>query len=184
MGPGEIINSTFSLYQQYSNWRQFNKDTGALLRLLYLESMRNINLISTLNFESKNIRTDDDDFKKISLFLETDILNLVFLDGKKSTKLFSVMNDISQIKLEDEEGDDQKNNETTLNALVYLYVKIWILKKLVSFDSKGKALKPIRYRARLQNITSIYHIVADCLRNLDEITPLLTKEQIQYQKQK
>ena len=181
MGPGEIINSTFKVYQQFSDWRQFNKDTDAILRLLYLESMRNINLISTLNFDNKSIRTDDA-YKKMALLIETDILNLVFLDGKKSTKLFSVMNDISQIGLEDEDADDQEKNKNSLNALVYLYVKIWTLKKLASFDSKGKALNSIRFRARLKNISKVYHSFADSLRKLDEIKPLLTKEQINYQR--
>jgi len=182
MGPGEIINSTFKVYQQFSDWRQFNKDKDAILRLLYLESMRNINLISTLNFDNKSIRTDDDAYKKIALLIETDILNLVFLDGKKSTKLFSVMNDISQIGLEDEDPDNQENNKNSLNALAYLYVKIWTLKKLSSFDSKGKALKSVRFRARLKNIYEIYYNFAGSLRTLDEIRPLLTKEQINYQR--
>lgn len=173
MGPGEIINSTFTVYEHFKSWRQFNKDTNAVLRLLYLESMRNINLISTLNFDDKNIKTDDDAYKRLALLLETDMLNLVFLDGKKSTNLFSVMSDLSQLKFEEEDSDEHDNSKNTLSALVYLYVKIWTLRKLASFDSKGKALKSIRFRARLKNIFNVYQLFTDNLRNLDEIKPLL-----------
>jgi hypothetical protein len=178
MGFNEIVNSTFSVYQQFSTWRQFKKDIKAVLRLLYLESIRNLSLIDSLDFNNKKIKADDESFKKIALLIETDILNLVFLDGKKNTRLFNIIEDIKKDELENEDDGNPDNNRDTLNALAFVYVKIWTIKKLASLDSKGNALKSIRYRARLKNISSAYKTVLKSIRELDVIKPLLNRNSL------
>lgn len=173
MGPDQIINTTLSLIQQFNNWRQLRKDIDAVIRLLYLESMRNVNLLEALNYDSRGIRTDDDAFKKIILLLETGVLDMIFLEGKKSSRIFKLMEKMSDIELEDEDGIDENEGRHTLNALSFIYIRIWAVKRLVSLETKGKALKSIRYRNRIKNILSAYNIVLMNLRDMDEIQPLL-----------
>ena len=176
MGPEEIVNATVSMIQQFNNWKQLRKDIDAVIRLLYLESMRNVNLLESLDFEKRNIKTDDDGFKKISLMLETDVLDLLFLEGRKSSKLFRIMEKMSDLELEEEDDFTAGNGRHTLNALSFIYIKIWTLKKLIVLDTKGRALKNIRYRSRIKNILSAYDIVLKNLREMDEIKPLLQRK--------
>lgn len=176
MGPGEIINTTVSMIEQFNNWRQMRKDIDAVIRLLYLESARNINLLEALNYEGKSLKSDDDAYKKAALLLETEILNMIFLEGKKSSRIFKIMEKMSDIELEDEDGTSETEKRHTLNALSFIYIKIWTLKKLVQLETKGKALKSIRYRNRMKNILSAYHSVLRNLKDMDEIAPLLQEK--------
>ena len=177
MVPKEIIDSAASLLERFNNWRQLKKDINAVLRLLYLESMRNVNLLACLNLDNnKNIKPDDDAFIKAAMAIETDMLELIFLEGKKSSRLFKAIEDMRDEELEDEDTNTHDiNNRHTMNALGFIYIKVWTIKKLASLNSGGKAIKTIRYRARLKNILTAYNVVLRNLRDMDEIRPLLNR---------
>jgi hypothetical protein len=167
MGPKDIIDSTLSVVEKYSTWRQLKKDTGAILRLLYLESKRNSNLLSSIKYENKirNTKNQESEFNGIITALEIEILELIFMAGKSNSKVFEFMKNPSEFDIDD---DENFINETPLNALSFLYVKIWALKKLITMN-QSSVLKKINYKVRLKNIQSAYISLMINLEKVPEV---------------
>ncbi len=174
MGPKDVFDSTLTIIEKYSTWRQLKKDTGAILRLLYLESKRNSNLLSCIKneYKSKESKKQESDFREIISALETEILDLIFMSGKSSSKVFDFMKESSEFELDDD--IDNHESESPLNALSFLYVKIWTVKKLVSIN-QAEVLKKINYKIRLKNIQSAYISLLINLERLPEIDLLIKR---------
>jgi len=173
MGPKDVIDSTISIIEKYSSWRQLKKDTGAILRLLYLESKRNSSLLSCIknDYKNRDIKKQETDFKEIILALETGILELIFMAGKSNSKVFDFILNLSDFE-PDDDGSDGYEDENPLNALSFLHVKIWTIKKLALLN-QSLVLKKINYNVRLKNIQSAYITLLKNLEKLPEIAPLI-----------
>lgn len=171
MGPKDIIDSTLSVVEKYSTWRQLKKDTGAILRLLYLESKRNSNLLSSIKYENKirDTKNQESEFNGIIAALEIEILELIFMAGKSNSKVFEFMKNPSEFDIDD---DENLTNETPLNALSFLYIKIWALKKLITMN-QCSVMKKINYKVRLKNIQSAYISLMINLEKVPEIKILI-----------
>ncbi len=173
MGPKDVFDTTLSVIEKYSAWRQMKKDTGAVLRLLYLESKRNSNLLSCINQDYNNkTKKQEFDFKELISALEIEILELIFMAGKSSSKVFEFMKDSADFELDDD--FEAQESENPLNALSFLYVKIWTIKKLVSIN-QSTVLRKINYKVRLKNINSAYISLLVNLEKVPEIKPLIKK---------
>ena len=163
------------IYDRLGKWKQFHKDIHTKLRLFYLECRQNLELLNILDFNQDNeeILTTDEDFKSVAGQLETEVLEMIFLEGKKNNKFYEVLRKKIDIE-EEEDNEKQKKKKSLIQACVYLYVKIAILKKIAGIERKGKALKKIYFRARLNNIRYNYLSIVKALCQHKEIKEITT----------
>lgn len=163
-----------NMYDRLSTWKQFRKDVDTKLRLFYLECRQNLELINILDLNPENdeIHTSDQDFKTIIGQLNTEVLEMVFLEGKKNNKFYEVLRKVIDTEEEEEDQKNEKKNKkekSLIQACVYLYVKIATLKKIVQIERKGKALKKIYFRSRLNNIQNNFLNIVKALSQHKEI---------------
>jgi hypothetical protein len=168
MNPNDMTAVSFSIWDRYRSWRQQRLNVKAMLRLLYLESLRNLSLLDCLDFSAKGSAKDGDTLKDVILALETDVLNNVFYEGRRNARIFSAMN-----RLGHADEDDADNERPSLSLVLFLQTKIWTLKKIVSMNSKDKALKGIKYKERLRHIQTAYLEIIRRMSEMKEIRPLL-----------
>ena len=98
-----------NMYDRLSTWKQFRKDVDTKLRLFYLECRQNLELLNILDLNPENdeILTTDQDFKTIIGQLSTEVLEMVFLEGKRNNKFYEVLRKV----IDTEEEEEDKQNE-------------------------------------------------------------------------
>lgn len=135
------------IFDRIKLWKEVKDGVKTQYRLLYLECMRNLDLIDVLNFE--NGEGNDEDFKSIIKLLELDFIELTFFNSNN----IEVLQKLTYSKVE---YINEEDNSTSLrqNPLTSVYLKIKTVQKLVELEKKGKALKNINYKVRLKNIKS------------------------------
>jgi hypothetical protein len=145
------------VYDRLSKWRDLRRETHTKLRLLFLECRRNLEILEVIELEKTNgIHTDDEDFKSAANALSIEVIEMVFLGEKGSGKLYEILRKKMRVTETTGHGEDEDESHeremSVMQAIVYLYVKIATLKKILSIERKGSALKKIYYRSRLSNI--------------------------------
>ncbi len=145
------------VYDRLSKWRDLKREIHTKLRLLYLECRRNLEMLEVVELEKTNgIYTDDEDFKSVANALSIDVLEMVFLEEKGSGKLYEILRkkmSVTETIKHGEDGDESRDRDmSVMQAIVYLYVKIATLRKILAIEKKGVALKKIYLRSRLSNI--------------------------------
>ena len=165
--------------QTFKEWRVLKKNIHAILRLLYLECLKNVELLKCLNLEDSKVPQNDPDFFRVIEQLEITTIEFLFLEGEKNTKIFNILSEKSEIIYEKGDRKTQDSSGQTeitlIQVVIFIYLKINVLKKLSRVyrtdggfleAGKGKVLKNIRYKTRLNNIKS----------NLIEIIKVLERQ--------
>jgi hypothetical protein len=166
------------VYERLSKWKQLRNEIHTKLRLLYLECRRNLEILEVVELEQTNhIHTDDEDYKSVIKALGTDILEMVFLEGKSSNKLYESLRKEFKFREigehDDKEQAGREESVSVMQAIVYLYVKIDTLKKILAIEKKGSALKKVYLRSRLSNIKENFINVVTFLSCHKEVKEIL-----------
>jgi hypothetical protein len=169
------------VFERLSKWRQLKNEIHTKLRLLYLECRRNLELLNVIELDNpEGILTDDEDYKSTANALQTEVLEMVFLDGRPNNKLYeSLRKNFKYTEIsEGEDGAPNKKEQhaSVIQAVVYLYVKIDSLKKILGIERKGSAHKKIYIRARLANIKENFIHVVNLLSSHKEVKEILCGE--------
>ncbi|MBN2533134.1 MAG: hypothetical protein JXB88_09585 [Spirochaetales bacterium] len=175
----KYYNPLITMYDRLNTWKQFRKDIDTKLRLFYLECRQNLELLSILNLEPGNdeIHYDDQDYNTIIEQLTTVILEMIFLEGKKN-KFYEVLRKVIDTEEDEEDTMDEnisRKKKSLIQACVYLYVKITTLKKIAKIEKKGKALKKIYFRTRVNNIQNNLVNIVKALNQHKEIKEITSE---------
>ncbi len=155
------------------SWNRIREETSSMMRLLYIEVCRDLELLSVLVDKSeKNIQWDDPRIRFFTDNFETAIMELVLM-GNKNEDVFKKLsrkgriterNDIEGVK-----GKNIQKYENVMQALRFVYVKIDILRKLVKADGENTLLKKVKMLDRLKNIEERLVLAKRILGDVDEI---------------
>ena len=158
-----VYDISTNIYDRYAKWKSLDKEVSVKIRLLYLECKRNLALLDCISERArKDTKVNESEFLSIAALLETDILEMVFMEGEKETKLFETLSQKVDVELtrDDVSGEEginsAKQRKSVIQLVMYVYVRVSILKKLASSKEGSKVLKNIKYRKRLENIKSAY----------------------------
>jgi hypothetical protein len=167
------------MYERLNTWKQFHKDIDTKLRLLYLECRQNLEFLEILNLQPGNdkISTHDPDYISITRLLTTEVLEMIFLEGKKNSKFYEVLRKVMNIEedeVENKKEKQHKKEKSIIQACVYLYVKITTLQRIIGIERKGKALKKIYLRTRLHTIKDNFIDIVKSLGEHKEIREITT----------
>ena len=87
--PSKLYNPITNLIDRMAEWKQLKNDVNTKLRLLYLECMRNLALLETLDLDTDHddIPTDDEDYLSMAECLDIEILEMIFWIIKSHIKI-------------------------------------------------------------------------------------------------
>lgn len=171
----DFIGMGINIFDRLDKWHNLKQDVDAKIRLLYLECRRNLALLDCINEESIHTETGNIEILKLFKLLETDILELIFMDGEQGNKLFKALSkNMVNADLENDDGEsaaDNKNkiNTTVIQTAMYCYVRISVLKKLGSISDEITILKNIHYKKRLSNMRKALLAIIKNLQHFESI---------------
>lgn len=161
----EVLNTAVDIFDRISKWNTITGNSKAKLRLLYLECQKNLTLIDSLNL-NKNDEIDNDYISIINC-IETDILEMIFFEGKESKKFLEILK--KTIIKKNIENEVDGIEEKSMKALTFVYIKIDVLKKLTTIKNEGIALRKINFKVRLKNIRDGLLKIVKTLKKFDEV---------------
>lgn len=150
---------------RYTKWHNLKRDVNAKIRLLYLECRRNLALLDCINTDKLNDEACLSDLLKLMLLFETDILEMIFMDGEKGNKLFDIFLKPIVAEKENEDDSEKKEMRTFVQAAMFIYVQASVLKKLGKPDIKASVLKKINYKVRISNLKKA---LSEIVKNLGD----------------
>ncbi len=176
MITGKVDLDPLKYWDRFRQWRELRRNVHAVVRLLYLEALKNYELLKCIKLEPGKVRQDDADYFAVIEQLDTSIMEFIFLEGEKSSKIVDILANKSRIVREKGEDEDGEEDIKLIHVVIFVYLKIDVLKKLAAMAtdtgggppraSKERALKAVRYKTRLANVKS----------NLAEIIETLEKQ--------
>jgi len=141
---------------EYNNKKHDKKMNASFISLqLYLECKINLALIDTvkINKNNKEINTQDIGFKSIIKSLNTQYIELFILELRSNDL---IKRDMNSIDFFNQSKEDELNNvvkdETVLQKIFNLYVRINSLQQIIKIEEGGNAIKKLHLKTRLRNI--------------------------------
>lgn len=167
----------FNVFDRGKEWKALEKDVHAKTRLLYLECRRNLALIDCMKLENKDKTISAADLLTIAGLLETNIIEMIFMDSEKGNKFFDILAKSVDQKYGNENdevtGDPHeikgKGEKSIIKTAMFAYVRISLIKKLSSLPPKSKILDNIKLKTRLINIRDAMLSIVKKLREEDII---------------
>lgn len=144
----EVVGVIGAIGSVFDRWKKLNDtkiEREVLLKLLYIESRRNLALLDAIRLDGEE--QDDADYLSVAEELETAILEH-YLMGKEDSR-GALAKFVGVLTFADE-----PLSEPPKDTLMSIYVRITALQKICRLPMKGTVLKNIRYRTRLQNLKS------------------------------
>ena len=166
---GQLGLNPVEIWEYFRQRRIIRRNLGAVLRMLYLECLSNIELLKALD---GGRRARDEAYFAIIDQLETKSIEYLFLEGETNTRVFRSLSRQSEIVYE--EGDLLRGHRLAseirlIHVLVFLQVKISFLRKFAAIRRdaarEGGALRKVRLRVRLENIRSNLEAVVKVLES-------------------
>lgn len=178
------LNFLDKVLEKATKYKQIKEDTTTFLRLLYIEVLDNIEILSTIDFKKYNtIAPNHNNIKSLIDLLQTDIAEAVFFKEEETpnTNLYKKLKKQGQVKnkekklMKTEHGIDKYVKgkfiyENILQAISFVVVKIRLIKKLSELNDEEIAiLKPIRLDTRLINIFQRLLMIKAILDKMPEV---------------
>jgi hypothetical protein len=145
----------------------------ALLRMVYLELRRNIEILSAVNLDTeKDLPATDVAYAQAAASLDVQSLYALILALEEPGLIERVVqNSVNLLDLEVETNRERKRDSTPLpEAARYVYVKITSLQAISRLDERIRL--DLRLRTRLRNIRANVRALADVLREHEDIRPI------------
>lgn len=166
------------LLRQFAQSSDLQMDQHAFLRLLYLETEKNLRLIDTISFVSKGKhKTGDPVYMTALKGLETDVLSMVLMIPELHNGLFYEVQRFNPPKLVsdlnnmEEDEDPYSKPENILELCMALYLKIEASKKAADI-SFVEGLQGIHFRVRLMNIREMLNSLSFCLKQTTAVVQM------------
>ena len=178
------INLIDKLIDKMDKYKQIKKDTTTFLRLLYLEVLRNIEILNVIDFKAyKALRPNDPNIKSLIKLLETSVAEAIFYkeDNTKNANLYEKLRKQGQVKNKErklmklEDGQERLVKgkfiyENVLQAISFVVVKIDLLRELSELKNEElEILKPIKIDVRLLNINQRLLMIKSSLDKMPEV---------------
>jgi len=158
----EFVDIGFNVFDRLNKWKQLEKDGHAKTRLLYLECRRNLALIDCMKLGDQNENGSAADLLNTAGLLETEILEMIFMDSEKGNKFFELLS--KSVAQKNDDGNDEvtgdpdgikikgKGKKSIIEAAMFAYIRISLIKKLSSLTPNSSILDNINLKTRLKNI--------------------------------
>jgi hypothetical protein len=178
------INLIDKLIDKMDKYKQIKKDTTTFLRLLYLEILRNIEILNVIDFKAyKSLNPNDPNIKSLIKLLETSVAEAIFYkeDNTKNANLYEKLRKQGQVKNKErklmklENGQERLVKgkfiyENVLQAISFVVVKIDLLRELSELKNEElEILKPIKIDVRLLNINQRLLMIKSSLDKMTEV---------------
>lgn len=178
------LNLIDKLIDKIDKYKQIKKDTTTFLRILYLEVLKNIEILNVIDFKAyKSLPANDPNLKSLIKLLETSVAEAVFYkeDNTKNADLYEKLRKQGQVKNKErklvklEDGQERLVKgkfiyENVLQAISFVVVKIDILNELSGLkDEELEILKPIKIDIRLLNINQRLLMIKSSLDKMPEV---------------
>ena len=178
------INLIDKLIDKMDKYKQIKKDTTTFLRLLYLEVLRNIEILNVIDFKAyKALNPNDPNIKSLIKLLETSVAEAIFYkeDNTKNANLYEKLRKQGQVKNKErklmklEDGQERLVKgkfiyENVLQAISFVVVKIDLLRELSELKNEElEILKPIKIDVRLLNINQRLLMIKSSLDKMPEV---------------
>jgi hypothetical protein len=178
------INLIDKLIDKMDKYKQIKKDTTTFLRLLYLEVLRNIEILNVIDFKAyKSLNPNDPNIKSLIKLLETSVAEAIFYkeDNTKNANLYEKLRKQGQVKNKErklmklEDGQERLVKgkfiyENVLQAISFVVVKIDLLRELTELKNEElEILKPIKIDVRLLNINQRLLMIKSSLDKMSEV---------------
>ncbi|MBI9053551.1 MAG: hypothetical protein JEY96_07015 [Bacteroidales bacterium] len=184
----EIAESSLTLIDKLidkiDKYKQIKQDTTTFLRLLYLEVLKNIEILNVIDFKAyKSLHPNDPNIKSLIKLLETSVAEAIFFkeDNTKNANLYEKLRKQGQVKNKErklvrlEDGQERLVKgkfiyENVLQAISFVVVKIDLLSELSELkDEELEILRPIKIDIRLLNINQRLLMIKSSLDKMPEV---------------
>lgn len=171
-GAAEAANTVALIAEKIGQWKRVRAETSSVVRLLYLEVCKDLELLSVLiDDKDKGIAWND---KRMRFFVdnfETQVMEMVLLGNEKEDvyKKLAAKGRVSDKN--DLAGRGPRSvlkYENVLQALRFVYVKIDLLRKLLAEDAENELLKKVKVIERMKNIEERLVLAKRILGDLEE----------------
>lgn len=178
------LNLIDKVIDKIGKYKQIKKDTTTFLRLLYLEVLKNIEILNVIDFKAyKSLPANDPNIKSLMKLLDTSISEAVFYkeDDTKNADLYEKLRKQGQVKNKErklvklEDGQERLVKgkfiyENVLQAISFVVVKIDLLRELSELkDEELEIIKPMKIDTRLLNINQRLLMIKSSLDKMSEV---------------
>lgn len=153
---GQLSLNPVEIWEYFRQRRAIRRNLGAILRMLYLECLSNIELLKAV---ASGGRAGGESFLAVIDQLETKSIEYLFLEGEGNTRVFRTLSQKSEIMYEEGEvvsGHRVSGEIRLIHVIVFLHVKIGFLRRWAAIQRApgpaAAALRKVRVRTRLENI--------------------------------
>ena len=153
---GQLGLNPVEIWDYFRQRRVVRRNLGAVLRMLYLECLSNIELLKSV---AGGGRESEETYFPIIDQLETKSIEYLFLEGEGNTRVFRSLSQKSEIVYDEGEtalGHRLPGEIRLMHVLIFLHVKINFLRKFATMRrdvrGSGRGLRRVRVRVRLENI--------------------------------
>jgi hypothetical protein len=152
--------------------------------LLYLEVLKNIEILNVIDFKAyKALKPNDPNIKSLVSLLETSVAEAIFFkeDDTRNSNLYEKLRKQGQVKnrekklLKLEDGQERLVKgkyiyENVLQAVSFVVVKIDLIRELSELrDEELQILKPVKIDIRLININQRLLMIKSSLDKMPEV---------------
>lgn len=146
---------------------------ASLLRMVYLELRRNLEILDAVNLETdRDLPATDVAYAQAAAALDVQAMYALILALEEPGLIQRIVkNPVNLLELEVSTERERTRDATPLGeAARYLYVKISALQAISRLDERIR--NDLRLRTRLRNIRNNCKVLIDVLRQLDDIKPI------------
>jgi len=183
-----ILNESSSfiekLIDKIDKYKVIKQDTTSFLRVLYLETIGNIEVLKTINFsEFDSLKPNDAKVKSLLSLLQTEVAEGVFYKEQVSPniQLYEKLKKQGQVKNRNQtlmvmvNGVERSSSklfvyENILQAISFVVSKTELLRKLSHLSDEDQVIvKSLNIKTRLININQRLVMIKSVMDKMDEI---------------
>ena len=189
--PGiEIANNALGIInvilEKVNGYKRIQEEKSALLRLIYLEVINNLEVLKTIDFDRlSSLLANDIQVKQLTTLLQTDMMEVVFYisNDAENKEIYQLMLKRGKIKNKENalvkiHSDGREKvfpgksfiYENIVQAFSFVFTKIEILRKLSALDAQGiQPIKKLYLKSRFININQRFLMIKNVMEGFEEI---------------
>lgn len=178
------VSTISNVLELINNVSRIKKDTNTFLRLLYIQTCQNLEILNILNAEAiKSKKPNDPIMRKLLDLMQLEVLEAVFYDSseEKDLKLYEklkkrgkVKNSKNQLRIQDKGTEKLVKQkyiyENILQAISFVVIKVNLLKSLSTLtEEESELISNMRVNIRIFNIRERLVMIKESLGQMDEV---------------
>ncbi|MBP7263439.1 MAG: hypothetical protein KBB32_04630 [Spirochaetia bacterium] len=169
---GAALDTIGLIASRIEKWNSVRRETSSVIRLLYLEVCKDLDLLAVLiDARDREVGWSDPRIRFFISNFETGVMEMVLM-GNEKEDVYRKLSSKGRIKnLADMVGVRERSMqkyENVLQALRFVYVKMDILRKLALAGDENDLLKRVKVIERLRNIEARLALAKRILGGLEE----------------